>query len=97
MKTLVGKLKYEKTGGKIMAEQAKVTGDKAMKAKVEAAGKKTRTKRKLNKGQALACEVCGLSVVVEEIGGIAVEEDSVLLCCGKPMKEKTTGKKPAKK
>jgi len=36
----------------------------------------------------MECEVCGLSVMVEEVGGIAVAEESVLLCCGKPMKAK---------
>ena len=69
---------------------------KAKVAKVDAK-KKPATKRKLNKGQALACEVCGLSIVVDEIGGVAVEEDSVLLCCGEPMKEKAAAKKVAKK
>jgi hypothetical protein len=59
--------------------------------------KKTPTKRNINKGQKLACEVCGLSVMVEEIGGVVVEEDSVLLCCGKPMKDKATVKKAVKK
>ncbi len=69
---------------------------KAKVAKVDTK-KKPAAKRKLNKGQALACEVCGLSVVVDEIGGVAFEEDSVLLCCGKPMKEKAAAKKVAKK
>jgi hypothetical protein len=59
--------------------------------------KKTPTKRNINKGQALACEVCGISVTVEEIGGMIVEEDNVLICCGKRMKEKATIKKAVKK
>jgi hypothetical protein len=59
--------------------------------------KKTPTKRNISRGQTLACEVCGLSVTVEEIGGMVVEEDNVLLCCGKPMKEKATVKNAVKK
>ena len=57
-------------------------------AEKAAAGKKT-AKRKVNKGDSLVCKVCGLSVVVEELGGIAVAEESALLCCGKPMKERS--------
>jgi hypothetical protein len=97
MKTLGSILKFKIIGRNIMAEEAKTTGKKETKAKVETAQKKALTKRKINKGQTLACQVCGLSVVVEEIGGVAVEEDSVLLCCGKAMKEKATAKKVAKK
>ena len=51
------------------------------------AHKETSHKKKVSKGESLACEVCGLSVVVEEVGGIAVGEASTLLCCGKPMKK----------
>jgi hypothetical protein len=80
-----------------MAKETKTVDKKATEAKAKTSQKKTPTKRKLNKGQALACEVCGLSVTIEEIGDVVVEEDSVLLCCGKPMKEKATGKKAAKK
>ena len=52
--------------------------------------RQAKAKRKINKGDSLVCEVCGLSVVVEEVSGIAVAEESVLLCCGKPMKEKAS-------
>ncbi len=69
---------------------------KSKVAKVDAK-KKPAAKRNLKKGQALACEVCGLAVVVDEIGGVAVEEDSVLLRCGEPMKAKAAAKKVAKK
>jgi hypothetical protein len=65
--------------------------------KKETAAKKAPTKRNINKGQVLACEVCGLSVAVEQIGDAVVEEDNVLVCCGKPMKEKATVKKAAGK
>jgi hypothetical protein len=67
-----------------------------MDEKAAAPGKKT-AKRKANKGDSLVCEVCGLSVVVEELGGIAVAEESAMLCCGKPMKEKASKTKVTKK
>lgn len=66
-------------------------------AKQAAAPAKKTTQRKPNKGDSMVCEVCGLSVVVEEVGGIAVAEESVLLCCGKPMKEKASKAKATKK
>ena len=59
-------------------------------------GKKAPSKKNLSKGQKMACGVCGLSVTIDEIGGYVVEEDSVLLCCGEPMKEKKTKAKAAK-
>jgi hypothetical protein len=62
-----------------------------------AALKKKTTKRKVNNGDSLICEVCGLSVVVEEVGGMDVAEESVLLCCGRPMKQKTSKTKSTKK
>jgi hypothetical protein len=74
-----------------MAKEIKTAVKKA------AAAKKTPIKKKVTKGQSLACEVCGLSVTVEEIGNLIVEEESVLLCCGKPMKDKTPVKKAVKK
>ena len=55
------------------------------------------TKKKVNKGDSLTCEVCGLSMVVEEVGGIAVAEETMLLCCGKPLKKKVTKAKSTKK
>jgi hypothetical protein len=50
------------------------------------AEKKTQDKKTLSKGDCLACEVCGLSVTIDE--NHAYTEDSVLVCCGKPMKQK---------
>jgi hypothetical protein len=67
----------------------------APKGKTETA--KATTKKRVSKGESMACEVCGLSVVVEEVGGIAVAEESVLLCCGKPMKAKASKAKVASK
>ena len=66
-------------------------------AKKAVAPRKRTAKRKVNKGDSLVCEVCGLSVVVEELGGIAVAEESALLCCGKPMKGKASKTKVTKK
>ena len=50
-------------------------------------------KGKISKGDSIECEVCGLSVVVDEIGGIPVREETTLFCCGKPMKTRTTPRK----
>jgi hypothetical protein len=75
-----------------MAQTVKTPAKKTTAPKAAASPKKATTK-KYNKGQKLACEVCGLAVAVEEIGGLVVEEDSVLLCCGKPLKAKAAAKK----
>jgi hypothetical protein len=66
-------------------------------AQKAATPKKKTAKKKVNKGDSLVCEVCGLSVVVEEVGGVAVAEESALICCGKPMKEKAGKAKVTKK
>ena len=76
-----------------MAEEAK----KATETKAAASPKKATVKKKISKGQSIACEVCGLAVTVEEVGDMVVEEDSVLLCCGKPMKPKATKAKATAK
>ncbi len=66
---------------------------------VKAATKEKKTaKKKISNGDSLVCDVCGMSVIVEEVGGIPVAEETTLLCCGKPMKPKaskakSTGKK----
>lgn len=49
---------------------------------------KIAAKKRVSKGESIVCEVCGLSVVVEQVGDIVVSRGSVLLCCGKPMKQK---------
>ena len=59
--------------------------------------KKALTEKKVIKGDSLECEICGVSVVVEEVGGGAVAEETILLCCGKPMKKKVSNAKSAKK
>jgi hypothetical protein len=80
-----------------MAVKAKVGEKKAKVTKPIKAKATSSSKKKYSKGQTLACEVCGLSVVVNEIGDQVVEEDAILLCCGEPMKEKVAVKKAAKK
>lgn len=52
----------------------------------KSANKTGTTLKRVRKGESMLCEVCGLSVVVEEVGGIEVSEETTLLCCGKPMK-----------
>jgi hypothetical protein len=64
-----------------VATQEKVVKKPAVKAKT-AAGPK------VAKGQSLECQVCGLAVVVEQVGDIEIVEESVLLCCDEPMKAK---------
>jgi hypothetical protein len=78
-----------------MAKTVKAPEKKAAPAKTVA--QKVPARRNIRKGQSLACEVCGLSVSVDEIGGVPVSEETILLCCGKPMREKVAAKKVAKK
>ena len=47
---------------------------------------KTASKKTVSRGESLVCEVCGLSVMVEQVGDIVIRQDDILLCCGKPMK-----------
>lgn len=47
---------------------------------------------KVKPGDVLSCEVCGLSVIVDEECGCAIAE---LICCEEPMENK--GPKPPKK
>jgi hypothetical protein len=50
---------------------------------------------RVSKGQSVVCEVCGLSVVVEEVAGVVAREETTLLCCGKPMKARAASQKKA--
>jgi hypothetical protein len=56
-----------------------------VKAKAKA---KPAAKKSVAKGQTLNCEVCGMAVVIEQVGDVAVAQESVLLCCDEPMKPK---------
>ena len=84
-----------------MVEKAKAPAKKTTVAKKTApekaatAAKKSPAKRKMNKGDSLVCEVCGLGVVVDEISGYV--EESALICCGEAMKPKAKKTSPAKK
>jgi hypothetical protein len=67
-----------------------------MAGKTASTAKKT-AKKKINNGDSLVCDVCGMSVIVEEIGGVPVAEETTLLCCGKPMKAKANKANSSKK
>ena len=47
--------------------------------------KKTATSNKTAKGDSYVCEVCGLSVIVDEACGC---ETCDIICCAQPMKAK---------
>ena len=65
-----------------------------MPANKETTARKAPSKGKVSKGDSYICEVCGLSVVVdEECGCTDVHE---ILCCGQPMKEKKVKVKAAR-
>ena len=42
------------------------------------------TKKKVSKGDSYECGVCGVVVTVDACG----HEDSLIMCCGQPMKER---------
>jgi len=42
-------------------------------------------KRKIKKGTKLLCVLCGREVIISDYG----ISDSILLCCGRPMKKKS--------
>jgi hypothetical protein len=77
-----------------MATKTPAPAKKTVAAK-KAAPAKTVAKKKASKGQSLECEVCGAAVMVEEVGGIVVGEESTLLCCDMPMKKKAVKAKTA--
>ena len=66
-----------------------------MAEKKEKPVQKVAAKRKTAKGESYACEVCGLVVSVDEVCGCVDVCD--IICCGKPMKEKTAKVKATKK
>jgi hypothetical protein len=65
-----------------------------MPEKKVSAAKKSRAKRATFKGDNYVCEVCGLSVIVDEVCGC--EEVHEIICCEKPMRKRTTKAKAAK-
>ena len=88
--------------GKVTTQGKKaVTAKKVAPAKITAAekkvapAKKTTAKRKTNKGDSFVCEVCGLSVIVDEYGDVLDAQE--IICCAKPMKQSAGKAKSAKK
>ena len=81
-----------------MAEK-KATPVKAVAKKSTAPVKKstakTTSRRNYGKGDNLVCEICGLSVIVDEFGDVVGAEE--LICCGEVMKPKAKKAKAAKK
>jgi ribosomal 30S subunit maturation factor RimM len=65
-----------------------------MPAKKASAAKKPRARRTIAKGDYYVCDVCGLSVVVDEVCGC--EEVHEILCCEQPMRKRATKAKAAK-
>jgi hypothetical protein len=51
---------------------------------------KKAAKKLMSKGEAYLCEIYGLSVNVDACGEF--RESQGLICCGKPMKEKSSSK-----
>ena len=86
---VVKKAAVKKTPVKASATTTKKTSAKA--------SAKPAVKKKVNKGQSLICEVCGLSVVVEQVGDLVVSHEDVLLCCRKQMKPKAAKAKANRK
>lgn len=60
---------------------------RAPERKAPAAAKKRAAARRISKGEGMVCEVCGLSVLVDEYDGYV--EETTLVCCGTPMKNRT--------
>ena len=65
-----------------------------MPEKKESTVRKASSRRKISKGDSYVCEVCGLSLIVDEECGCADVHE--ILCCGQPMKEKRTKVKSGK-
>ncbi len=52
-------------------------------------------KKEIGKGDSYVCDVCGLSVVIDEVCGCV--ETHEILCCDQPMKQKKSRIKATKK
>lgn len=65
-----------------------------MPEKKASAAKKPRARSTIAKGDFYVCDVCGLSVVVDEVCGCIDAHE--ILCCEKPMRKRTTKAKAAK-
>jgi rubrerythrin len=65
-----------------------------MPAKKASAAKKPKARKTISKGDYYVCDVCGLSVVVDEVCGCV--ETHEILCCERPMRKRATRAKAAK-
>jgi hypothetical protein len=65
-----------------------------MPEKKASAAKKPRATGKTSKGDNYVCEVCGLSVIVDEVCGCIDAHE--IICCEKPMRKRTAKFKAAK-
>ena len=65
-----------------------------MPTKKASAAKKPRAARKISKSDNHVCDVCGLSVIVDE--DCCCEEVHEIMCCEQPMRRRTTRAKAAK-
>ncbi len=74
------------------AKTAAKTNKATTTKKVASAAKKS-----VSKGDALVCNVCGMSVVIEQIGDVEVRRETELFCCDEPMKKKSTKAAATKK
>lgn len=72
----------EKAAGPV--RKTKAVGASAKKSAPAPA--KRSTTRTIAKDESLVCEVCGLSILVDEYNGYV--EETTLVCCGVPMKNK---------
>jgi len=66
-----------------------------MVEKKGAPAQKVSARKKIAKGETYVCETCGLVVSVDEACGCVDVCD--IICCGKPMKEKSAKGKASKK
>jgi hypothetical protein len=76
------------------ATSKEAIGKSAAAKKATPARKTTATRRSVAKGDVYECQVCGLSVVVDEACDCA--EVHEIICCSQPMKEKKVKVKAAK-
>ncbi len=52
-------------------------------------------RKSVSKGDRLSCQICGMSVVIDEVADLAAYHE--LVCCGAPMKKKSTRAATTKK
>jgi hypothetical protein len=75
-------------------KEKKVVATKAA-APVKKAAAKAPAGKRLNKGDSLVCETCGLTVVVDECGDVVAAQE--IICCEQSMKPRASRAKSSKK